>query len=1445
MLSTSYILLQNSKVQTFIIHKITKQLSRKANADIQIGKVDIVFFKQIVLNDVLITGQNKDTIFYSQWVSAKIDTLNFKKRKITIRELAFEDNKISVTRDTGNHFNFSFILDSLQTQKDSASVFWKINCSKFRFQNSDVVYNDLESKSIHQISVYKMNLNVADFINRKDSLQFKIKELSLHDGRNFYLEHCTADFKATSKKIELSSVNLKTHKSELNDLNIVLEYAENETKLSKNVNFDVQLSNSVLSFSELAELVPYLRGMNQVVNLSGRIYGNLNDLKGKNITVKTGNNTNATLDFYINGIEDIETMYLFLDLKKLETSFRDISSFTFPKSSKIKPLEFPESFYKAGLFNYKGNFSGFVSDFVTFGTLRSNMGTIKTDLSVVPKENKTFHFNGKVSTSEFRLGDFLKKNKLGNVTFNGEVDGSYRIADKWLDGLFKGEISSIQINDYDYRNIKLDGIYVDKMFDGMVNMNDSNLQFTFLGRLDMNTEMPEFDFNLKLDKALPAKLNLSKKYPKAEVAFNMKAKFTGNKIDNLKGVILVEDGYYKNRFGDFSLKGMQLLSVPKAQSSELAFTSEYFDIQIDGSYEFQNILYAFQKNIKQFLPSFNFKMPKNIEPNVFEYKISVKKLDDLTTVFAPDFKFETPFFLYGKMDSNQSGFELEGSIPGFQYKNFWIRNIFIGNKIIEDRYSSKFKIGEIRNKKGFSIYDLSIDSEIANDVLLNSIEWNSEKDLLKFNSVKTRSFFIKNNESVLPSVLVEFLPSDIFLTDTLWHYDHFTATIDSSSIAINDFTLYNNSQIINIDGNISKDSSDIVSVDISNIDLSTLNKTSSKSLQGILNCSVEVSNVYVQPVILADISVDSLEFEDQFIGNVSLTSWWDQLNSMINSRLEIVKNNRKSLIANGTFKPEGREINYMVTADSLQAKLLETVITDQFSDFSGYVSGTVKFGGTFSKITMDGAAKVANGGLKIDYTQANYFLDDSIYFNTDTILFDNITFRDIKNNTGKFNGILVHDNFKNMLYDFTVNSPKIMALNTTMKANDVFFGDIFANCKIKIYGRAASVNITGSATTLPGTSVNIMMEYESDVEQYDFLQFINNSETTENEVFFAKNPTSEFNISLAIEATPDARVQLIYDSQIGDVIKAQGEGILLFEMNKDYEIFLSGNYSVTKGDYLFTLQNLVNKRFTIAPGGSIIWSGDPYNAIIDLSAIYKLKASLSDLRGNYSTSNNLYQRIPVECVIKLTEELINPNIAFDVVFPAENEGTRNELQQYFNTEEEKNKQILSLIILGKFFTPEYIRGNYEAQSPNMIGTTASELFSNQLSNWLSQISNNFDFGFKYRPGNSITNDELELALSTQIFNDRVTIDGNIGNNVNPQSNSNSQIVGDFDIRVKLVPNGKIQFKAYNHSNNNLIYETAPYTQGVGLTFKEEYNTFRELLQKVGLIFKRKKTAKNG
>jgi len=474
----------------------------------------------------------------------------------------------------------------------------------------------------------------------------------------------------------------------------------------------------------------------------------------------------------------------------------------------------------------------------------------------------------------------------------------------------------------------------------------------------------------------------------------------------------------------------------------------------------------------------------------------------------------------------------------------------------------------------------------------------------------------------------------------------------------------------------------------------------------------------------------------------------------------------------------------------------------------------------------------------------NYNLNDSVRFDGDKIIFPNMKVMDDFGNSGVFSGSIQHRSFSKMVYDLAIKSNKIMAINTTPSDNEQFYGKTFGSGIVRITGHGATVLIDGVARTEKGTEMNISLEYEGDAQEYDFLSFVSRSYQPKFEV--VKAPVSDSNVQMKfdIEVTPEAKAQLIYNSKIGDVIRSQGSGNLQLSIDKDYNISLFGEYTVSQGDYLFTLQNVINKKFEIQRGGTIAWNGDPLDAILNLNAIYRLKAPLTELFVNTPQNADFNQRIPVLCKINLTNSLNNPDIKFDIELPTTEDRIRDEVKQYISSEEDMNKQILSLLVLGKFYTPEYLRGSYSGNN-SLVGSTAStasELFSNQFSNWLSQISNDFDIGFNYRPGNEITNNEIEFALSTQLFNDRVSINGNIGNNSAQRTTANNNnLVGDADVAVKLTNNGKLQLKAYNHSNNNIYYETSPYTQGVGLSYREDFNDFNELWQKMLRIFKPQNT----
>ena len=318
-------------------------------------------------------------------------------------------------------------------------------------------------------------------------------------------------------------------------------------------------------------------------------------------------------------------------------------------------------------------------------------------------------------------------------------------------------------------------------------------------------------------------------------------------------------------------------------------------------------------------------------------------------------------------------------------------------------------------------------------------------------------------------------------------------------------------------------------------------------------------------------------------------------------------------------------------------------------------------------------------------------------------------------------------------------------------------------------------------------------------------------------------------------STPEAEIQIIFDQKLGDIMKGRGAGNLEMVVSTlgDFEIY--GDYVVSEGDYLFTLENVINKKFSVRPGGSISFAGDPYAARVDLAAIYKLKTSLLPIAelGIDSTNN---KRVPVEVYLEMTNELLAPDIGFDIQLPSVDDNTNSLFANAIQAEQERNRQVFSLLILNSFMPTDGAGG-----TGNIAGTGSAELLSNQLSNWLSQISREVDIGFNYRPGDEVTTEEVELALSTQLFNDRVTIETNLGvggqNTYAPEQNQ--ALVGDFKVEYKISEDGSIRAKVFNESNDYDLLDNnnAQYTQGVGVFYTEEFNTFGDLIRK---IFRRKK-----
>ncbi|MEY4594559.1 MAG: hypothetical protein RIQ47_969, partial [Bacteroidota bacterium] len=329
---------------------------------------------------------------------------------------------------------------------------------------------------------------------------------------------------------------------------------------------------------------------------------------------------------------------------------------------------------------------------------------------------------------------------------------------------------------------------------------------------------------------------------------------------------------------------------------------------------------------------------------------------------------------------------------------------------------------------------------------------------------------------------------------------------------------------------------------------------------------------------------------------------------------------------------------------------------------------------------------------------------------------------------------------------------------------------------------------------------------------------------------------SGLRLNMSLDMTPDAEINMIFDEKIGDVITGSGTGNLRMDINTIGDFNMYGTFTIDKGTYLFTLQNLINKRFQINQGGRITWSGDPYDANLDMTAVYTV---YTGSLVNLIQDSTFQRRVPVDCKLNLSNKLMNPSISYEIGVRAQDPTIESMVRTVLNSEQEVNRQMFGLLVFNQFLPPSVNTssvGKFDAGAGAVA--SASELLSNQVSNWLSQLSKDVNIGFNYRAKDTYSNEEIQLMFSKTMFNDRLLVETNVGvmgTSAAASTNNANNVVGEFYTEYKVSKDGRFRVKAYNRSNaDDLINFNAPYTQGVGVFFRQDFNSFRDLMERLGL-----------
>lgn len=1464
----SFAIFQLPAVQGKLTNRVIEILESKLGNKILFDEVRFSGFTSIKFKALLVKDIGNDTLLYSNMVQIQApglitELILNENPAIKIRKLEMDSSYIRLYSDSTNTINLSFIVEKIKSGKDTSKApkpfqIKEIDIlnSRFALINHDTAYKE-SGIDFTRLKLNPFNLSVNNLRAYTDTVDLDIENLSFTDRSGFRVDKMSGDMHISNTQLHFKDVNIVTPFSDIKaekiqfNFNTFKDFAQGD--FYKKVVANYHLLPSKVNFMDIGYFASIFNNTYQEVLVSGVFSGPLINFKSKQLSLGFGETSKIDGSFTISGLPDPDETFLMFDLKELVTTTSDLNQLKLPHG---KSINLPNKFKNVSNYRYTGNFTGFFKDFVTYGKLETNLGVLYTDLLFSPDSLNQIRFDGQLRTTNFSIGELLgNQDKIGTISLDSEISGKGTVDKGFLMDI-DGEIYKFEINNYPYRGIQVKGRLADNLFNGDIIMDDPNAQVEFNGKIDLSTEKRIYAFTANVIRANLYNLNIHKKDSNYTATFLVKANLSGNSLNEINGEVRLLNSLFVKSNSQIQLYDLTLNIVNNDLTNKIDLRSNLFDLKVDGHYKITDLSLDFLCMANQILPSLGLLRGKTIDENylqTYSFELRLKQHQSLWQFFFPDYQLENNSYFSGKFTrSNDVSFNLHAEIPNIKFKKSEFNSLFL-NAVVDDSLMN-FEAGgvNLNLNKRVNLENFTINCNGYNDHLNYSARWiNWDSTLYKGNINGSADFSADTSNQNLQS-RIQLLASEITISDTTWKIQPFSINIDSSGFVVENAKIYNNNEYFKLNGRLSNIPGDSLILEFNDFNLdniSFLTRSKSFKFAGILYGEALITGTKNNPVFFSNIIADSLVINNQFLGNCKMYSAWNPDKEAIYINAYAMRGLIKTLSLTGNYYPSKNNLlELSLNFDRFRLGFVSPYLAGAFENIKGLATGGLSIEGTLQKPSLNGRLKFQETYFTIDYLKTRYHFTSDINFVNNNVVFDNVKLYDTKDNSAMVNGLISSEYLKNFKLNLNIQANNLLCLNTSSKDNPDYYGNAYVTGLIRLTGKPRNMMVDVNAHTGPNTRFYIPLSGEGTVSEYNYITFFK-SDTTglkENEEDEYRVDLSGMQLNFDLSVTPDAEVQIIFDSKMGDIIRARGTGEFKIAINTLGDFRMVGEYIIEKGDYLFTLQDVINKKFKVESGSSLRWSGDPVNANIDIVAFYRTKASLSDLLGSTEQASS---RTTVDCKLNLSGQLIKPKIRYELYLPYVEQSIRDRAASKLTSEEEISKQFLSLLVLNRFYYDPTtgVAEDENSSDANIAGVNASELLSNQLSNWLSQISNDFDIGVNYRPGSKITSDEVEVALSTQLLNDRLSINGSVDMKTNAEVNNTNTIVGDVDIDYKINPKGNLRVRAFNRANDDIVVNYSPYTQGLGVYYVEEFDTLGEVLNKYMAFFngERKKKKKEG
>lgn len=754
--------------------------------------------------------------------------------------------------------------------------------------------------------------------------------------------------------------------------------------------------------------------------------------------------------------------------------------------------------------------------------------------------------------------------------------------------------------------------------------------------------------------------------------------------------------------------------------------------------------------------------------------------------------------------------------------------------------------GTLMTTKYFNDSPVRVESRFSGfaDVLNNELVWRKTGGVTTSGSLNTTTLFARNEDNTI-FVDTKILPSDFYISDTLWQFSPATVLYGNSGFKINELRIGRQDQYVDVNVDFGESAREML-IKLNDVEVAyLLGLTGFDPVEFSGRANGVVRNLPGTKNVEADLLVRNFCFNTGEMGELKAKSLFDSEENVVYIDAKSQNTPEDSTLIRGNVNLAQNTLDINIKSEKTNLQFLNKYVKNFISDLEGTTSGNLRLFGDLKYVNIE--ADNCINYLKFCPTVLGTmysFENDSLRIRPDTIDFSGMTLRDSYGNTAKLKGSLSHHSLFNFSYGIDFLLDNFQLVNWEKAPSRMYWGNIFASGNIGINGTFSRVDLSGelSPSGSQGTSVLYYNSEstETSEEEKQYVHFVTpeqkNSKlsSVSTAVPVVKDNSTDIYMDFKFNVNPNLTLNIITDPVTNDNMSLYGHGPIRLTYYNKGRFDLNGQYNIAGGDYKLTIKDIIRRNFVVEPGGYLRFSGNPSDGELNIKGIHKINSvSLSDLNVGASRSNST---VGADCILYFRGRASDPKVSFGLDFPSANPDENQIIKKIILTEEDRNMQAIYLLSIGRFYTYDYNSFNANGQSQSSVAMTSflAGTLSGQINSLLQDAFHveNWNFDTKIAAGRMGLDDmEVQGSLSGRMFNNRLLFSGNIGYRDEMTTYSNN-FVGNFDLQWFLNKSGSISLKAYSETNDRYFTKASLTTQGGGIMFKKDFNRMRSLFKRL-------------